>query len=77
MIVLFYTVVVGKGTNWAAISEELGRYRHSVRDKWKQMLQTGHKPNKWNEEETRKLQTCVEPSIAILACGGFQPLVPV
>ncbi len=56
----------GKGTNWAAISEELGRYRHSVRDKWKQMLQTGHKPNKWSQEETSKLQTCVQ-ALAVAA----------
>ena len=65
----------GNGTNWAAISEELGRYRHSIRDKWKQMLQTGHKPNKWSNEETSKLQTCVQPwtvSPCVLLCAVLQ-----
>jgi hypothetical protein len=39
------------------------------------MLQTGHKPNKWSQEETSKLQTCVKPMAVatseLLSCAAL------
>ena len=55
-------VLVGghnRGTNWRLISEELGRYRHSCRDKWRLLPKAHHNHGTWSEEESRKLWTCV------------------
>jgi hypothetical protein len=48
-----------QGTNWALISEELGRFRHSCRDKWRSLPKAQYNHGRWTEEEETKLWTCV------------------